>query len=110
MVKQGDIIKFDFDPVIGHEQGGYRPAIVVSNSFMHQTTGIVVVCPITNTVKDYPVRVRLTDEDCVTGVVMCDQIKSVDLSERSYRLVGRATTWLMDRVLHVISLELKREG
>lgn len=34
MVKQGDIIKLNFNPQAGHEQFGYRPAVVLSNNFL----------------------------------------------------------------------------
>ena len=36
MVKQGDIIKINFNPQAGHEQAGYRPAVVVSNNFFNK--------------------------------------------------------------------------
>jgi mRNA interferase MazF len=51
MVKQGDIIKLDFNPQAGHEQAGYRPAVVISNNFFNNKTNLTIVCPITNTKK-----------------------------------------------------------
>lgn len=54
MVKQGDIIKINLDPRAGHEQAGYRPAVVVSNNFFNKVTNMTIVCPITNTNKEYP--------------------------------------------------------
>lgn len=53
MVKQGDIIKINFNPQVGHEQAGYRPAIVVSNNFFNEKTNLTIVCPITNTASDF---------------------------------------------------------
>lgn len=49
MVKQGSIIKINFNPQSGHEQAGYRPALVVSNDFFNKKTNMTIVCPITNT-------------------------------------------------------------
>ena len=40
MVRQGDIIKVDFNPQAGHEQAGYRPALVISNNFFNQKTNV----------------------------------------------------------------------
>ena len=47
MVKQGDIIKINFNPQAGHEQAGYRPAVVVSNNLFNKITNLTFVCPIT---------------------------------------------------------------
>jgi mRNA interferase MazF len=47
-IKQGDIIKIDFNPVKGHEQGGFIPAMVVSNNLLISSTNIVSICPITS--------------------------------------------------------------
>ena len=47
-MKQGDIIKINFDPTLGSEQSGYRPAVVVSNDFLISKTNIICICPMTN--------------------------------------------------------------
>ncbi|MDR3295015.1 MAG: type II toxin-antitoxin system PemK/MazF family toxin [Clostridiales Family XIII bacterium] len=54
MVSQGDIVKIDFSPTMGHEQSGYRPAVVVSNDSFHKYSKLVLVCPVTNTSKNFP--------------------------------------------------------
>ena len=43
MVKQGTIIKVNFNPQSGHEQAGYRPAIVISNNIFNQKTNLNIV-------------------------------------------------------------------
>ncbi|PQP33035.1 hypothetical protein C6A36_01345, partial [Desulfobacteraceae bacterium SEEP-SAG10] len=52
--KQGDIIAITFDPQSGHEQKGRRPAFVVSKDLFNRSTGLAIVCPVTNTERGFP--------------------------------------------------------
>ena len=85
-IKQGDIIKLSLDPTKGHEQAGYRPALVVSNASFSRVSNMIMVCPITSTDRGSPVHVRL-DATSTTGYVMCDQVRVVDTRARDYRIV-----------------------
>jgi mRNA interferase MazF len=67
MVEQGDIIKLSFNPHKGHEQAGYRPAVVVSNNFFNRKTNLAIVCPITNTKRPFPLHVDLDNRTQTTG-------------------------------------------
>jgi mRNA interferase MazF len=60
--QKGDLIILTFDPQSGHEQKGRRPALVVSNSLFNQHTGLAIVCPITNTKRDFPFHVAIGDQ------------------------------------------------
>ena len=86
MVKQGDILKIDLNPTKGHEQAGYRPVIVVSNSVHSRASNTTVVCPITNTDRNNPLHIELKGFQ-TTGYVMCDQIRAIDIRARSYSIV-----------------------
>ncbi|MCL2086447.1 MAG: type II toxin-antitoxin system PemK/MazF family toxin [Oscillospiraceae bacterium] len=86
MVKQGDIIKTDLEPTKGHEQSGYRPAVVVNNVSHSRASNMILVCPVTNTDRKSPLHVKL-EGMATTGFVMCDQIRSVDLKAREYRII-----------------------
>ncbi len=81
--KQGDIIHLDFDPQAGHEQKGRRPALVVSNAFYNRRSEMIMVSPITNTDKNHPFHVRLDAATHTTGVVLCDQVRSLDIYARN---------------------------
>lgn len=82
--QRGDLIFLDCDPQAGHEQSGRRPAVVISNHTFHRhTNGFAVVCPITNTRKPFPLHVPLDSRTKTTGVIMCEQMKSLDLSARN---------------------------
>ena len=84
MVKQGDIIAIDLDPIKGHEQAGYRPALVVNNATHAKNSNLTLICPITNTARKNVMHVKLT-KSTTTGYVLCDQIRAVDLSNRKYK-------------------------
>lgn len=104
MVKQGDIIRLDFDPQAGREQSGRRPALVVSNSSFTQTTRTTaMVCPITRTDKSLPFHIRLDDRTQTTGVVLCDQAKIFDIQARNYEFVEEAPKDIVLEVVDIIN-------
>ena len=80
---QGDIIYLDFDPQSGHEQRGRRPAVVVSNNVFNRFHNMRMVCPITNTDRGIPFHVKLDDRTRATGVILCDQARTLDLAARN---------------------------
>lgn len=88
----GHVIKVDLDPVAGHEQGGWRPAIVLSPIAYNGKTGLVVAVPITNQLKGYPFEVRLPSDMKTTGVALADQIKNLDWRARRAKYVETAPT------------------
>jgi mRNA interferase MazF len=101
MVKQGDIIKIDFDPQVGHEQAGYRPAVVISNHYaISRHSNVVYICPITNTTKPYPTHVPLDERTKTTGVVLCEHGKALDLMNRQFTFIEKCP---MDILADVIN-------
>lgn len=86
---RGDLIWLDFDPQAGREQAGRRPAIVLSEFDFNRLTGIAVVCPVTNRKKGYAFEVLLPEDSPIAGVVLTDQIKSLDMRKRRFEIVGR---------------------
>lgn len=83
-LQPGDIIRIDFDPTRGHEQAGYRPAIVLSVQKYNQQSGMVWVAPITSTVRGWPVEVTLPVGLKTSGAVRMDNVRALDLVERSW--------------------------
>lgn len=86
----GHVIKIDLDPVAGHEQGGWRPAIVLSPASYNGKTNLAVAVPVTNQIKGYPFEVRLPDGMKTTGAVLSDQIKSLAWRVRRAKYVETA--------------------
>ena len=81
--ERGDAIWLQFNPQAGHEQAGRRPALVLSPKSYNNKVGLLICCPITNQVKGYPFEVQLPDNIGVTGVVLSDQVKSLDWKARN---------------------------
>jgi mRNA interferase MazF len=100
--RKGDYIAATFDPQSGHEQKGRRPALVISNDLFNRHTGLAIVCPITNTRRDYPFHVAIAGSESVTGVVMVDQVKSIDFRARKVKKIGGASPALLDEVLSLL--------
>lgn len=106
MVSQGDIIKVNLNPTKGHEQAGYRPALVISNDFFNVKTNLVIACPITNTNNRFPLHIELDKRTQTTGVILCEHIKSLDLASRGYKLVEKVPQDILENVLNVVKSEL----
>ena len=89
--QQGDIVLLDFNPTKGHDQKGYRPAIIVSNNIFNQNTKMAIVCPITSTEKDFPTHYVLKGTQKVKGSVLCEHIRSIDFETRKIKFVENYT-------------------
>ena len=87
--RRGDIIWLSFTPQAGHEQAGRLPAVVLSPAAYNQKVGLALVCPITSQVKGYPFEVLIPPGMAVTGVVLSDQIKSLDWRARQAKLADQ---------------------
>jgi len=85
---RGGIYMANFDPAIGHEQSGFRPAVVVSDVSYNQKVGMALICPVTSARKGYPFEVYF-ETKTLSGVVLTDQIKSMDWHARRLRYADR---------------------
>ena len=94
-----DIVKISFSPQSGHEQAGWRPALVVSPEAYNRVSSLALLCPITSRAKGYPFEVALPSSAAVSGVVLVDQIRSLDWRARKARLVERVPAAVVDEVL-----------
>ena len=83
-------------------QAGRRPAVVVSPGKYNRTVGLALLCPITSQAKDYPFEVALPRGLGVEGVVLADQVKSLDWrsrrAERAERLPPDALTEVLEKL------------
>jgi mRNA interferase MazF len=96
---RGDIVWIDFAPKVGHEQSGKRPGIVVSPHAYNKTVGLMLCCPITSKVKEYPFEVRIPEGYPLSGVVLSDHVRSLDWKTRNATFISRAPRELIEDVL-----------
>lgn len=87
----GDIIKLNFSPTKGHEQDGYRPAVILTNPKKQNKilNGIVSVAPITNTKKGFPLHVDLDSSTKTSGTILMDQHRMLDLENRGFKYIEK---------------------
>ena len=96
---RGDLIWVSLNPQAGHEQAGRRPALVLSPVEYNSRVGLALMCPVTSRTKGYPFEVSLPSDLDVTGVILADQIKSLDWRARRAEIACRVPKSVTDEVL-----------
>jgi mRNA interferase MazF len=99
---RGDIVWLDFSPQTGHEQSGRRPAVVLSPVRFNAKVGLALVCPITSQAKGYPFEVPLPERAKVVGVILADQVRSVDWRARRAKRAGKLSADAVTRTLGLV--------
>ena len=97
--KRGDLVWLQFTPQAGYEQAGRRPAVVLSPERYNQKTSLALFCPVTTQVKGYPFETPLPPGLPVSGVVLCDQIKSLDWTVRQAEFICALPEEALDDVM-----------
>jgi mRNA interferase MazF len=101
---RGDVVALTFDSQAGHEQAGRRPAAVLSPAIYNSKSGLAVFAPITNQIKGYPFEVVIPAGVPVTGVVLADQLKSLDWRARRAVLIAKLPAEVLHEVLQKASV------
>jgi mRNA interferase MazF len=96
----------DHDPQAGHEQAGRRPTLVLSPKAYNAATGLMLCCPVTSQVKGYPFEVELVGIKGLKGVVLSDQVRSLDWEARGAEKAGRAADDVVTDVLAKVKVLL----
>lgn len=104
--KQGDIVWLSLNPQKGHEQSGRRPAIVLSPLSYNIKVGLAIFCPITSKAKGYPFEIVLPKACKIKGVILVDQIKSLDWQSRSAEYICQINSEILSEVSDRIKLLL----
>lgn len=97
----GDLVYLDFNPHSGHEQAGRCPAIVLSPRLFNEHK-FAIVCPITRQEKGYPFEVKIPEGVNVEGVILTDQVRSLDWRSRGLKVVGHAPPETVNNCLDLI--------
>ncbi|HET9767731.1 MAG TPA: endoribonuclease MazF [Thermoanaerobaculia bacterium] len=96
--ERGEVVWLTFTPQAGHEQAGRRPALVLSPAAYNGRVGLALLCPITRQAKGYPFEVALPSSLRIEGVILADQVKSLDWRVRDAERVGRVPAATLDEV------------
>ena len=105
--RRGDIVWLTFNPQAGHEQAGRRPALVLSPEKYNGKVGLAILCPITSRAKGYPFEVEIPQGLKVKGVILSDQVKSLDWQARGAEFACEVPTETMEEVLQKLSTLLR---
>ena len=100
---RGDLIWVSLNPQAGHEQAGRRPALVLSPVEYNSRVGLALMCPVTRLAKGYPFEVAHPTDLDITGVILADQIKSLDWRARRTEIACKAPRSVTDEVLGKLS-------
>lgn len=106
--KRGDVVWLTFEPRAGHEQAGRRPALVLSPRSYNGKVGLALLCPVTSRVKGYPFEVALPEGLAVSGVVLADQVKTLDWRVREAERACTAPAAVVGDVLAKLNALLER--
>src|SRR2546423_422120 len=96
--ERGDIVWLNFSPTRGHEQGGERPALVLSRSIYNAKTSLVVIVAITSKSKGYEFEVPIIQSLHVRGVILSDQVRTLDWRSRRARYIETIDIDIVDEV------------
>ncbi|MEA1927106.1 MAG: endoribonuclease MazF [Candidatus Auribacterota bacterium] len=100
---RGDLVWLTFNPPAGHEQAGRRPALVVSPALYNKKVGLALFCPITSKIKGYPFEARIPEGFKARGVVLADQVKSLDWRARKVTFSGKLPDDVLSEVIGKIN-------
>ena len=107
--RRGDAVWIDVNPQSGSEQAGRRSAVVLSPGAYNGKVGLALLCPITSRVKGYPFEVAIPAGLDVRGVILADQVKSLDWRTRNARVIAPLPAETIDEVLQKTGTLLARE-
>jgi len=104
--ERGDVVWITLNPQAGHEQAGRRPAVVLSPASYNGRVGLALLCPIATQVKGYPFEVPLLPDGAVTGVILSDQVKSLNWRVRDASFIRALPHGTVEAVLHKVIILL----
>jgi mRNA interferase MazF len=99
----GDVLWIDFGAPVGREQGGRRPALVLTSRDYNRASSVMLVSPITRTRREWPFNVALTVSDPVAGYVVADQVRVVDPMVRRFKYAGKVSDKTLDTVRAILA-------
>jgi mRNA interferase MazF len=106
---RGHAVWMNFNPQVGHEQAGHRPALVISPASYNGRTGLLLCCPITSQIKGYPFEVKIEGNPLISGAALADQIKNLDWRVRGVKFVTEVDDSVLEEVVAKFEALLRSE-
>lgn len=106
---QGEIVNVDIGRGQGHEPMGRRPFICLSNELISRYANTAIFAPISTTERDYPLYIPLEAELETYGIVMLDQLVTIDYSARNAKYVETVSEIFLDRLLNITNLIFQKD-
>ena len=108
-IKRGEIYIADLDPIVGSEQGGERPVLVIQNNVGNTYSPTVIVLAITSRYqkkKNMPTHIPIESSDlAMNSIVLVEQVRTIDKS-RLIHYVGRASKESMEAVDQALKISI----
>lgn len=105
-LERGDIIKISFDPIVGHEQASYRPALVISSKIFHKSTGFALCLPITSKQKNLLFEIKINGKN-IKGVALPHGARMLDLKNRGFVFVEKGDKEVINKAQIILSKIIK---
>jgi len=111
LIKRGEILLIDLDPVKGSEQGKTRPCIVIQNDVSNEYSSVTIVAAITSTLSDkkYPTEVKINSEESglpKESTILLNQIRTISQKDRVIKKIGKLSSSKMNEVNKAIKISL----
>ncbi|MFU1793957.1 endoribonuclease MazF [Paenibacillus azoreducens] len=104
---RGDLLWLQFNPQAGHEQAGKRPALVISPAAYNGKVGLSLLCPVTSKIKGYPFEVVIPQDVPIEGVILSDQVKSLDWQSRQATFICKVPDETLVEVVSKMELLIR---
>ena len=113
IIKRGDVLYVDLDPVIGSEQNGIRPVVVIQNDKGNKYSPTIIVCPVTSKVKnDIPTHITILSSESglsKDSTVLVEQIRTIDKA-RIVKIIGHLSEKTMENIIKAIKISFSIRG
>ena len=110
LIKRGDIVLVNLEPIVGSEQGGVRPVLIIQNDKFNKFSPTTIIAPITSKIytKEFPQNVEVKSYDSKlkkNSTILLNQIRTID-KRRIKKRISNLNPYLMFRVDLAIKLSL----
>lgn len=104
---RGDLVWLQFNPQSVHEQTGKHPALVISPIAYNSKVGLSLLCPVTSRIKGYPFEIIIPQDLPIEGVILSDQVKSLDWQSREATFICKIPDTTLAEVVSKIELLIR---